>query len=129
MNEVHALLWSCVLLATQITIAAFWLNLPFGGLAYGFGNRDEPAVGGVHANRAGRATANMLETFPLFASLLVAVLATGKSGDLSQNGAALYLAGRVLYFPIYIAGVAYLRTLVWTVSIVGIVMIGMALLG
>jgi uncharacterized MAPEG superfamily protein len=38
-------------------------------------------------------------------------------------GAELYLYARVAYVPIYAFGIPGLRTLVWTVSVVGIVLI------
>src|SRR5712692_8769713 len=63
--------------------------------------RDEPLgpLIGV-AGRLARALDNFCETFPLFAALAVAVVVAGKSGALSQWGAGLYFAGRVVYLPL-----------------------------
>ena len=47
----------------------------------------------------------------------------GKFGTLTLYGAALYVLGRALFVPIYAAGLSVVRTLVWTVSMVGIVMV------
>ena len=87
------------------------------------GPRDDARpVSGVAA-RLDRALRNFLETFPLFAAALIACVLAGKLGTLTYDGAALYVAGRALYVPLYASGVAVVRTLVWTASIVGIVMI------
>ena len=48
--------------------------------------------------------------------------------DLSSTvtiwGAVLYLLGRILFAPLYLIGVLYLRSLVWRISLIGILMIG-----
>ena len=87
------------------------------------GPRDDTKPVGVVAARLGRALGNFLETFPLFAVALIACDLAGKLGPLTLYGAALYVIGRALYVPVYASGIAVVRTLVWTVSIVGIVMI------
>jgi uncharacterized MAPEG superfamily protein len=87
------------------------------------GPRDDPKQVGTVAARLTRALTNFLETFPLFAVALIACDLAGKLGPLTLYGAALYVAGRALYVPLYASGIALVRTLVWTVSIVGIVMI------
>jgi len=43
-------------------------------------------------------------------------------------GAQLYFWARVAYVPAYAAGIPYLRTLIWAVSIVGLVLLLVALL-
>jgi len=92
-------------------------------LAWLAGPRDQAKPVGVVAARLDRALKNFLETFPLFAAALLACLAASKLGPLTLYGAGLYVIGRALYVPLYASGVAFLRTLVWTVSIVGIVMV------
>jgi uncharacterized MAPEG superfamily protein len=92
-------------------------------LAWLMGPRDEAKPVGVVAARLTRALANFLETFPLFAAALLACDLAGKFGPLTYWGAILYVVGRALYVPIYASGLAVVRTLVWTVSIVGVVMV------
>jgi uncharacterized MAPEG superfamily protein len=62
--------------------------------------RDEPVapLSGA-AGRLARALANFCETFPFFAALALAVVLASRAGSVSQWGAGLYLAGRVLYLP------------------------------
>jgi len=92
-------------------------------LAWLLGARDEPRPVGVVAARLNRALGNFLETFPLFAAGLLACDFAGKFGPLTYWGAMLYVVGRLLFVPIYAAGLPVVRTLVWTVSMVGIVMV------
>jgi uncharacterized MAPEG superfamily protein len=91
--------------------------------AWLMGPRDEAKPVGVVAARLNRALTNFLETFPLFVAALLACDFAGKFGPLTYWGALLYVAGRLLYVPIYAAGLAVVRTLVWTVSIVGLIMV------
>ena len=50
-----------------------------------------------------------------------------KLGPLTLWGAVLYVVGRAIYLPLYAFGVPVLRTIVWLISMVGIVMILVAL--
>jgi uncharacterized MAPEG superfamily protein len=44
-------------------------------------------------------------------------------------GAELYLAGRILYLPLYAAGVPFLRTIAWAIATFGIGLLIAAMLG
>ena len=105
--------------------AASWQR----GYRWTAGPRDEPVaplIGG--AGRLARASANYLETFPFFASLVLAVLVQDRHSDLSVSGVALYLAGRLAYLPLYAFGVYLIRSIAWNVATVGIVLLGVAIL-
>ena len=53
---------------------------------------------------------------------------TARDGtSLTLIGSLLYLFGRLLYLPLYAFGVAYIRSLAWFVSLVGLVMLIAAL--
>lgn len=93
---------------------------PQRGLKWNAGPRDEPIVLTGVAGRLERAFANFRETFPFFAALVVVDYLGGRLGDLTAYGAALYVAARALYIPLYAFGVPYLRSLVWVASMVGI---------
>jgi uncharacterized MAPEG superfamily protein len=92
------------------------------------GPRDTPMpIEGVAA-RLHRAFWNFVETFPFFAAAVLACAAAGRLGtDLTVWGAGLYVVGRALYAPLYASGVPLVRTLVWFVSMVGLVMLLVAL--
>ncbi|TIU19949.1 MAG: hypothetical protein E5W49_13815, partial [Mesorhizobium sp.] len=50
----------------------------------------------------------------------------GRESALSEWGAGLYLSARLVYLPLYAAGVPLLRSLVWNVAFVGIVLLLLA---
>lgn len=92
-------------------------------MAWLLGPRDEPRPAGLVPSRLDRALRNYLETFPLFAAAVLAVVLAGKTGPLSQWGCTLYVVARALYAPIYAAGLPVVRTLVWAIALVGLVMV------
>jgi uncharacterized MAPEG superfamily protein len=86
------------------------------------GPRDQKReVSGVPA-RLQRAMHNYLETFPLFTAALLASILLGRTGPSTLIGAWLYVVGRALYVPLYAAGVPMLRSVVWILAMVGIVL-------
>jgi hypothetical protein len=98
------------------------------GLLWAGGSRDEARpVTGVAA-RLDRAFKNFRETFPFFAAAVLAAYLTGKTGGgLCMWGSVLYVAGRAAYLPLYASGVRYWRSLVWSVSFLGLVMVVVSL--
>jgi len=121
--EIRMLAWSVILGLVQILAAAV-AGMGQRGSSWAASSRDESpaALTGV-AGRLDRARANFLETFAFFAALVLAVMATGRQDATSALGAQLYFWGRLVYVPIYAAGIPYLRTLVWAVSIAGLVLL------
>jgi uncharacterized MAPEG superfamily protein len=98
-------------------------------LKWAAGSRDEPMVPltGVPA-RLDRAFRNFMETFPLFAAAVLAVVVAGKAGGtLSIWGCGLYVIARAVYVPLYASGVPRLRSLVWFIGLVGQIMVLAAL--
>jgi uncharacterized MAPEG superfamily protein len=79
------------------------------------------------AGRLQRALHNFLETFPLFAAAVLIADATNRHGWMAEWGAQIYFYARVLYLPIYAAGIPVVRTLVWSVAALGIAMVLLAL--
>ncbi|MEQ1951683.1 MAPEG family protein [Mesorhizobium yinganensis] len=120
-TEITVLTWSVVLLLVQVIVqATATYDL---GPKYLFSPRDEGRVSrSVVAGRLGRALRNLLETYPAFIALALMLVITGKAGGLGATGAWLWLAARVVYVIIYAAGVPVVRTLVWLVSIVGLLL-------
>ena len=91
--------------------------------AWLLGPRDDPRPVTGQAARLSRAYANFLETFPLFALALIAALLAGKEGQQTLFGSWLYVISRVAYTPLYALGLPIVRTIAWTFSMIGIVMI------
>jgi uncharacterized MAPEG superfamily protein len=91
------------------------------GLRWNASNRDgeaKPLTG--TAARAARANANFQETFPLFAAAVLALCVAGRENSHTALAAQVYFWARLVYLPIYIAGVPYVRTVVWAVSLWGL---------
>lgn len=125
--ELTLLVWSVVLLFVQISMQAIWLTADQ-GREYNAGPRDERKPLGTYAGRAERVLRNFLETYPAFVALALATALLDKSGWLTQWGAGLYLVFRVAYIPLYLFGVFYIRSLVWTIASIGLGMMVVGLL-
>ena len=97
-----------------------------GDLKVATGNRDDVPKPTALADRADRAAKNMLENLVLFVALVVAV--GGRNPARAQLGAEIFVIARVVYWFIYLAGVPVVRTLVWSVGIVGLAILGSAAL-
>ena len=121
--ELTYLAWTLVLTLIYIGLPSQLRTIET-GTAYNASPRDEegPPVG-VITGRLQRAQKNLFETLPIFiAAVLIAHLA-GREGSLSGWGVALYFWARVVYLPLYAFGVPYVRSLVWLVSLAGLIMV------
>jgi uncharacterized MAPEG superfamily protein len=120
--ELMWLLWAVALTVVQMLIAVTGATLQV-GLPRLAGNRDAmpPLTGWV--GRAERAHYNMLESLVLFAALVVISVLSNKTNSSTLMGAQLFVWARLAYAVIYLAGIAWLRTLVWLVSMIGLVLI------
>jgi uncharacterized MAPEG superfamily protein len=90
-------------------------------------NEPTPPLRGV-AGRLDRALRNFLETFPLFVAVVLAAHVSETHNALTEWGARLYLWGRVAYVPLYVAGIPLVRSLVWNIATIGIMLFVVALL-
>jgi uncharacterized MAPEG superfamily protein len=126
--ELTLLGWTLVLAIVQILLPAGFRNRET-GVAFNAGPRDEPGppVGKVTA-RLQRAQANLYETLPLFAAAVLIAHAAGREGALTLWGAWLYLIARVVYVPLYAFGVPWVRSMAWSVSLLGLALIFLAIL-
>ena len=122
-TEIQFLCWSIVLGLAQLVIATSMATKDQ-GLPYNLSPRDQPApsVTTVTA-RLLRAFHNFKETFVFFAVAVLVVTALGKTNATSALGAQVYFWARLVYVPVYAVGVPVARTMVWTVSVIGIVMV------
>lgn len=121
-------------LAVTLILALVQVFLPAGARTVEFGSkwnagpRDQtPAAKTPLTGRLERAQANLYETLPLFIGAVLIAHVAGRNGALTAWGTALYFWARVVYVPLYAFGVPYVRSLVWTVSFAGLVMILAAL--
>jgi uncharacterized MAPEG superfamily protein len=88
------------------------------------GHRDKPLTGDPEwCKRAARAHLNLLENLCIFAIAVLVVHIAGRANDASALGAIIFFAARVLHAGIYIAGIPYVRTLVFGVGQAGILQV------
>ena len=93
------------------------------GMKWGVGARDTAKDHTVFQARAVRTVQNHVESMLLFVPLALVAYAMGLEGDLIKKGVWLYLIGRAVYPLTYWTGLAYARTLVWAVALVGTFMV------
>ena len=80
------------------------------------------------AGRLLRAQANLYETLPLFIAALLGAAMLDRFGWKTEVGASLYFVGRLIYLPLYAAGIPKIRTLIFGVSLVGLILCWWALM-
>ena len=122
-TELIALAWGCVLGIVHIFIAVRFKTRQY-GTKWNVGARDEelPPLNPV-AGRLARAQANFYESFPIMAAAILIVSVANLETYWTAIGALLWLAARLAYLPLYAFGVPVARSLAWTLSLVGIVMV------
>lgn len=92
-------------------------------ITYLFGPRDEARTDSAVVERARRSSRNLQESLLIF--LPLAVLA-GNNGAAAE-AATIWLGVRIAYTVTYLLGLAYVRTLVWFVSLAYLYMMAAAL--
>ncbi|HET7201081.1 MAG TPA: MAPEG family protein [Burkholderiales bacterium] len=116
------LVWSVALAVVQMLVAVTGAFNQV-GLMKLVGNREGmPEITGW-AGRAERAHVNMLRNLVLFASLILVAMATGKVNETVVLGAQIFFWARIAYAIIYVAGIIWLRTLSWVISVIGLILI------
>jgi uncharacterized MAPEG superfamily protein len=127
-TELSLLAWSVALMFAQMLVAAQGASGQV-GVPRLAGNRDDlPEITGWAA-RARRAHLNMLENIVLFAALVLVAKVAGKTDAMTALGAHLFFWARLAYAVIYVAGIPWIRTGVWLVSVVGMILIFIRLVG
>lgn len=127
-TELSMLMGAIVLGLLQLFVAARTGNSQR-GIQWNVGPRDEaPKAVSKVAGRLERAFRNFLETFPFFAAAVIVAALAGRHNWATVWGAEIYLAGRVIYWPLYGFGVPVLRTLVWIAATLGMLLIVTAIL-
>lgn len=120
--ELKMLLFTVALFFVQL-LAQLIAEVIQHGLGYAVSARDDWKNPTGVAGRIERSYFNLLETMAPFAALILVVLYTGNANANTALGAQLYFWGRVFYFPAYVAGIPFVRTLIWLVSMAGFALI------
>lgn len=118
---------SVVLLVLHIMLQGFLATRELGS-QWNAGPRDEGLKPkSPLAGRAERASSNYRETYPAVVGLLLALAFYGDLAGWGLIGGWLWLTCRIVYLPLYLAGIPYLRSLVWLGSLggIGLMMLGL----
>ena len=92
---------------------------------YLFSSRDKDQETSEFFGRANRALKNLFETLPIFIGLvLISIIKEVDNSSL----ALLWLISRAIYIPLYIFGVNYLRTAVWAIGLICLIMMSIKFL-
>jgi uncharacterized MAPEG superfamily protein len=126
--ELLCLAWAVILGLVHIILASHVRTKEL-GVAWNMSARDAelPPLSAL-AGRLARAQTNFFETFPLFAAAILMVAVTQTYSVYSYWGALIYLIARVIYLPLYALGIPKIRTGVWLVSILGLLLVLLPLL-
>jgi uncharacterized MAPEG superfamily protein len=116
-TELRLLAYSAILTWLMIVVAS-GLKANF-DLATMFGNREALPTQTPLAGRAQRAASNMLENLVLFVAVTLATAAAHGHHDRIVLGARVFFWARLAYWPVYLAGIPYLRTVCWLAGVVG----------
>ena len=120
--ELNLLMWAVVLTVVQMLVAAQGAMNQVGFTRL-VGNREGmPEITGW-GGRAARAHRNMLENLVLFASLVLVAVVAGKTNDMTLLGAQIFFWARLAYAVIFVAGIIWVRTAAWLVSMAGLIVI------
>jgi uncharacterized MAPEG superfamily protein len=122
-HDLQMLVWSAALALAQMLIAVL-VAISIVGLPALASNREGLSPFTGVALRAQRAHLNMLENLAVFAVFVIVAHLTGKANATTALGTTLFFWARLVYAGVYLAGIPWVRTAVWTVSFVGMVMVG-----
>jgi uncharacterized MAPEG superfamily protein len=112
--ELSVVLWFVYLFTQILTSRAEF------GDAWLFTPRDEtPPPKGLASGRAKRALANYIENFVPFVAVDLALIAAQHTGG---YGATVWVIARLLYLPAYVLGWIYVRTALWGIGLIGLLM-------
>ena len=120
------LILSFLLVIIQLTIPML-IDLLKGNtnLTYLLSSRDSSSKLSIYAQRANRASRNLLETLPIFIGISILSLITEVD---NSSVALLWLILRAIYIPIYILGINYVRTGIWAASLICLILMGLKFL-
>lgn len=119
MTELTCLELSVILWLAHVLAQLFTARSEFGD-DYLFTPRDgKVSPKGLAVGRATRALHNYVENLVPFVAMDLGLIATQHTGGI---GATIWIIARIIYLPIYMMGIKYVRTACWAVGVVGLLM-------
>ena len=131
MSELTCLELSVVLWVAHVLTQAVTARAEFGDRHICSRSRDKPAGGQGSRLRPSHARAGKLcrELTP-FVAMALALIATQRTGGIRRARARRSgFSARIVYYPALSVGVVYVRTAVWAISIIGLLMMLSRLIG
>ncbi|OLP59537.1 hypothetical protein BJF93_20170 [Xaviernesmea oryzae] len=120
--------WSVVLLFIHIGLQSVIATRELGSTWNAGPRDDEKKPKGKFAGRAERASLNFRETYPAFIALALVQMFTGDPTDWGFYGGLVWFLCRIVYVPLYLFGIPYIRSLVWLGSVAGLVIMAFHLI-
>jgi uncharacterized MAPEG superfamily protein len=112
--------WSVVILVAHIMLQANSATRDL-GMEWNAGPRDDDKKPtSAFAGRAARASANFRETYPAFIGLALGLAIADPHSGWGILGASIWFVCRLVYIPLYLFGVPYIRSLCWVGSLGGL---------
>ncbi|QQR39776.1 MAPEG family protein [Devosia rhizoryzae] len=120
--ELTYVIWSAFLGLVYLGVQAMLFRLDF-GFRYANTQRDiDPPPPNKWNKRGQRALANFLETYGVFLALALATELSGRSDNLTVWGAHIWFWARIAFLPAYFIDINQLRSSVWTISLIGLLL-------
>ena len=113
--ELVVINWALIVAASLIKSKAWKPS----GLLAAMGNREEAVECSGFPARTERAAKNMLENMVLFSALALVASVGGVADPHVELGARIFFWARLVYIPIYMAGIPVARTAIWAISVIG----------
>lgn len=113
--ELVVINWALIVAASLIKSKAWKPS----GLMAAMGNREEAVECSGFPARTERAAKNMLENMVLFSALALVASVGGVADPHVELGARIFFWARLVYIPIYMAGIPVARTAIWAISVIG----------
>src|SRR6476620_10626936 len=121
--EVRILALGALLLFIHVFLAVRFKTAQY-GRKWNISARDEslPPPNAI-TGRMIRAQANFQESFPIAIVALLGVVIANRTSEWTALGGWIWLGARLVYLPLYWAGVPVVRTIVWTIGMIGLAMV------
>lgn len=115
------LVWSAVLVGAYVLVQSTLYRIDH-GIMHAASARDAERPPSALNGRAERALRNLLETYAVFVALAVATELSGRSDGLTQWGSQIWFWARWAYLPAYVVAIPFLRSAIWVVSALGLIL-------
>ena len=122
-TELWLLFWSLPLYGLYLGAQSLIFRWHY-GLMYAASARDENKPEGELLGRAERALRNFQETWPVFIVLTLIAHLVMPGEPLIFWGAMIWFGARIAYLPLYLFGVFLIRSLVWNIALIGLIIMG-----